>query len=84
MDLANENREVITADVRAWCEKNGQIPMIETSAKDAINVDMAFSLAVERWNKLEEFLERSNDYCANTVDLSKHIAKENVKKRCCS
>lgn len=84
MDLANENREVITADVQAWCEENGQIPMIETSAKDAINVDVAFSLAVERWNKLEEFLERSNDYCANAVDLSKHTTQGNVKTRCCS
>uniref|UniRef100_A0A1B6FRU5 Uncharacterized protein n=1 Tax=Cuerna arida TaxID=1464854 RepID=A0A1B6FRU5_9HEMI len=85
VDLASEKREVEEAEIRSWCEENGEVPMIETSAKDAINVDTAFAMAVERWNKLEEFLEKSNNYCGDTVDLRNHHgAKVNKKAGCCT
>ncbi|XP_054271999.1 ras-related protein Rab-9B [Macrosteles quadrilineatus] len=85
VDLGEESRKVNEGEVEAWCEAKGKLPHIETSAKDAINVDKAFALAVERWNKLEEFIERSNDYKADMVDLRRHRGtKENTKSGCCS
>ncbi|XP_046669986.1 ras-related protein Rab-9A-like isoform X2 [Homalodisca vitripennis] len=85
VDLGSDKREVEEAEIRSWCEENGEVPMIETSAKDAINVDIAFAMAVERWNKLEEFLEKSNNYCSDTVDLRNHHGpKVNKKSGCCA
>lgn len=85
VDLGEEKREVGVAEVEGWCKDNGDIPTVETSAKDAINVDTAFTLAVQRWLNFEEFLDRSNDFCGNTVDLKKlNGPKANTKSGCCS
>lgn len=85
MDLAREKREVEESEVLKWCEDNGQIPMIETSAKDAINVDTTFTMAVEQWKRLEEYFEKSNDYSGSVVNLQKQPKKKNnVNSGCCS
>lgn len=60
------------------------MPLIETSAKDAINVDMAFMLAVERWKALEKSLEEANGYAENTIDLNKHTRPKQHSGSCCT
>lgn len=85
MDLASEMREVEELEVLAWCEENGQIPMIETSAKDAINIDMTFALAVERWKGLEEFFDKPNNYSENVINLKRKKSDQSASKTgCCS
>eukprot|EP00058_Branchiostoma_floridae_P015359 XP_002600847.1 hypothetical protein BRAFLDRAFT_121119 [Branchiostoma floridae] len=64
-DMAD--REVATEQVEAWCRENGDLPLYETSAKDAINVDTAFTAAVRRLVRLEERVEAGY---SNTVDLN--------------
>ncbi|XP_066286240.1 ras-related protein Rab-9B-like [Branchiostoma lanceolatum] len=61
------DREVATEQVEAWCRENGDLPLYETSAKDAINVDTAFTAAVRRLVRLEERVEAGY---SNTVDLN--------------
>ncbi|XP_035681969.1 ras-related protein Rab-9B-like [Branchiostoma floridae] len=62
-----EDREVATEQAEAWCRENGDLPLYETSAKDAINVDTAFTAAVRRLVRLEERVEAGY---SNTVDLN--------------
>ncbi|KAI8507658.1 PREDICTED: ras-related protein Rab-9B-like [Branchiostoma belcheri] len=61
------DREVSTEQAEAWCGENGDLPLYETSAKDAINVDTAFTAAVRRLVRLEERVEAGY---GNTVDLN--------------
>lgn len=44
-DLSSE-RKVGIDDVKLWCTQNGKLPHFETSAKDAVNVDIAFAAAI--------------------------------------
>ena len=46
-DLSTE-RKVTSDEVELWCGQNGRLPYYETSAKDAINVDLAFTAAIRR------------------------------------
>lgn len=48
-----ESRAVSTEEIRAWCEANGNLPFLETSAKNSSNVDEAFHEAVEKLLTLE-------------------------------
>lgn len=83
LDLASEKREIEEEEARMWCEENGKFPYIETSAKDATNVEAAFSLAVERWMKFEESLEKaSGSYGGDTVDLTKQSPQQS-RSSCC-
>ena len=50
-DLSSE-RKVRSEDAQAWCNQNGKLPYFETSAKDAVNVDLAFLEAIRRLNTL--------------------------------
>lgn len=85
MDLASEKREIDELEVLTWCEENGQIPMIETSAKDAINIDMTFALAVERWKDLEELFDKPNSYSENVINLERKKSEKSASKTgCCS
>jgi len=55
--------------VKEWCEANGHMPYFETSAKDAINVDLAFISAIKRVAALnrrgESKVPRTNDETVN-------------------
>ena len=46
-DLSTE-RKVTSDEVELWCGQNGRQPYYETSAKDAVNVDLAFTAAIRR------------------------------------
>jgi len=70
IDIGDENRRVTEAQARQWCEENGKLPYIEASAKDAVNVDKAFTMAVEIWSKMEELMDRQGHYQEDTVKLS--------------
>ena len=70
-DLSSE-RKVGMDEVQAWCVMNGKLPHFETSAKDAINVDSAFTAAIHRvtgLNQLASVHTEAQDY---TVDLKTH------------
>lgn len=72
-----ESREVSELEARNWCTENGDIPYIETSARDAINVDSAFATAVNIWVNLEETLDRLGTYGENSVRLNRYTTRKN-------
>ncbi|KAJ1199264.1 hypothetical protein NDU88_003102 [Pleurodeles waltl] len=60
-------REVTTEVAQAWCIENGNYPYLETSAKDATNVDVAFEESVRQVLAVEEHMEHS--MLGNAIDL---------------
>jgi small GTP-binding protein len=68
VDTEAEKREIAYEVVMDWCSANGNIPYIETSAKESTNVQNAFNLAVERWTKIESKLDKV--YGGQTVSLA--------------
>jgi len=84
VDIDPEKREVAYETVIDWCNANGNLPYIETSAKDSTNVMEAFNLAVDRYVKLDAKLDRP--YSGQTVslvgrrDTSEHRSDD---KSCC-
>ena len=51
IDLASERR-VNVEEATRWCEQNGKLPHFETSAKDAVNVNLTFVAAIRRMSAL--------------------------------
>lgn len=79
MDVPESERQVSTDEAQAWCLENGNPPLVETSAKDATNVEEAFGAAVDAWARLEARLERP--LVEDTVDLSKQQSPH--RSSCC-
>lgn len=78
-DLLSE-RKVGSDEARIWCEQNGKLPHYETSAKDAINVDIAFAAAIRRVAGLNQQIGNNMKSQDFTVDL-----KSNSKSGgCCA
>lgn len=77
-----EGREVSEEEARVWCKENGDMPYIETSARDAINVDSAFSTAVDIWISLEEAMDRLGTYGEGTIKLNRFQNKKTTY--CCA
>lgn len=75
------NREVSDDVARSWCAKQGNLPYFETSAKDSINVELAFTSAVSRLREVEDQLEIKQVH-TNSVDLTKKAKSSN--SGCCS
>lgn len=46
-------RKVDREEAEAWCKENGDLPYIETSAKDATNVEASFMMCLKRWANIE-------------------------------
>ena len=69
-------------EATSWCEENGSLPYVETSAKDAINVDKAFNMAVNIWSKLEELMDKQAVYEENVVKLRDQPS--NSRTGCCT
>ena len=81
VDLADEQRQIATEEAVSWCKNNGNLPYLETSAKDSTNVENAFVTAVNIWSSLEEKLEKMYD--GDAVTLSQNY--ESPKSvSCCS
>ena len=70
-----QDRQVSKEEAQNWCATNGLIPHWETSAKDATNVESAFTAAVQRLVELEAHLDNNRYNHADTVDLSKKVQK---------
>ncbi|KAL3280033.1 hypothetical protein HHI36_017540 [Cryptolaemus montrouzieri] len=73
-DLSSTEREVSQVEMETWCNENGITSYIETSAKDANNVQEAFRMAVRQWIKLETRADKNEIPFNDTVDLkTKHV-----------
>ncbi|XP_076626479.1 RAS oncogene family member Rab9 [Colletes latitarsis] len=79
VDVPEPKKQVSTEEAQAWCAENGDPPLVETSAKDATNVEAAFGAAVAAWAQLEARLERP--LVEDTVDLSKQQSPHRTS--CC-
>lgn len=62
-------KQTSTEEALAWCAKNGNLPLVETSAIYATNVESAFCQAVETWARLDAKIDRP--IVEDLVDLSK-------------
>ncbi|KAI8833480.1 ras family-domain-containing protein [Chytriomyces cf. hyalinus JEL632] len=61
VDLEESRRQVSQKRALAWCQQKGKIPYFETSAKEAINVDMAFQTMAKNALDQEADVELYND-----------------------
>lgn len=77
--MEESNKQVTREEAEIWCRENGDLPLVETSAKTAINVQEAFEAAVASWVKLEAKIERP--IVTDTVDLSKQQSPQRTS--CC-
>jgi len=79
VDIEPEKRELAYETVMDWCGANGNMPYVETSAKEATNVQHAFISALERWTKLESRQEKP--YTGQTVNLSNRGTEPSSSRR---
>ena len=54
IDVENGKRQVSQKRALAWCQSKGNIPYIETSAKESINVEVAFRTTAQNALAREE------------------------------
>lgn len=68
-------------ELETWCNENSIASCIETSAKNASNVQEAFKLAVHHWLKAEIRADKNECIYNDTIDL----ARKNMDNRssCC-
>jgi len=78
VDVPESEKIISTEEAKAWCLENGNLPLVETSAKNATNVETAFGAAVAAWAKLEARME--NPLVEDIVDLSK---QQTSHRHCC-
>lgn len=58
LDMQDENRQVSTISLQRFCQENGNMPFIETSAKNNTNVELAFSKLAEQAIKRQEDINK--------------------------
>lgn len=68
--------------METWCNGNSIACCIETSARNASNVNEAFHMAVQHWLRMEKSAEREACLCDDTVDLTRTRPPEN-RSSCC-
>lgn len=68
--------------METWCNENSVSSYIETSAKNASNVQEAFKMAVQHWLKLERRADRNDIVIKDTVDLTKKQPDNRIS--CCT
>lgn len=67
-DLA-KRRQVSESRAKAWCQSKNGIPMFETSAKEALNVEQAFHTIAK--NALQQESQQKPIFIPQTLDLKK-------------
>ncbi|XP_023013127.2 RAS oncogene family member Rab9 [Leptinotarsa decemlineata] len=80
-DVSAEEREVSQLEMETWCNENSITSCIETSAKNASNVQEAFKMAVKYWLKLESRANKDETIVNDTVDLTKK--QSDSRTSCC-
>jgi len=71
VDLEGEKKEVGEEGVMEWCAQNGNLPYIQTSAKEATNVQLAFISALQRWKNMEAKVDKPYTQ-PRTLNLNSH------------
>ncbi|ALC45932.1 Rab7, partial [Drosophila busckii] len=90
-----DNRQVSTRRAQQWCQSKNDIPYYETSAKEGINVEMAFQTIAknaleqetelwdtagqERWHSLGNAFYRGTDCCVLVFDVTNPQSFENLQ-----
>lgn len=78
VDVAD--RKVSPEEASRWCANNGSMPYFETSAKEALNVELAFEAAIKRIATLGHLsISKKHDY---TVELGN--SKNKKSTGCCA
>lgn len=72
-------RQVSASKAKNWCASKGDIPFFETSAKDAVNVELAFQTIAKA--ALAQEAANKTIYIPNKVDLTDE--QEKPKGGCC-
>ncbi|CAG9835533.1 unnamed protein product [Diabrotica balteata] len=80
-DVPTEEREVSQLEMETWCNENSITSSIETSAKNANNVQEAFKMAVQHWLRLESRADKIDTAMNDTVDLRKKHSEN--RSSCC-
>ncbi|KAJ3126192.1 Ras- protein Rab-7 [Nowakowskiella sp. JEL0407] len=62
IDLEETKRQVSQKRAQTWCQQRGDIPYFETSAKEAINVDLAFQTIAKNALSKEAEVELYSDF----------------------
>eukprot|EP01111_Echinosteliopsis_oligospora_P010423 TRINITY_DN3234_c0_g1_i1.p1 TRINITY_DN3234_c0_g1~~TRINITY_DN3234_c0_g1_i1.p1 ORF type:complete len:202 (+),score=31.49 TRINITY_DN3234_c0_g1_i1:111-716(+) len=62
--------------VQTWCHANGDIPYLETSAKDATNVEKAFLTAAK------VAVSRSTPLTENPIKIDSHYTQKAPEEKC--
>jgi len=70
VDVEPDKRVVSKEAALEWCGANGNMPFIETSAKDSTNVVLAFQTAVEKWVKADSMHRVHRPYAGQTISLT--------------
>jgi len=76
-----ESRAVSTEEIRDWCEANGGLPFLETSAKSSSNVEEAFRAAVEKLLSLEA--ASGNPVARHANNNTVQLNQRSGKSACC-
>jgi len=79
VDLEHERRQVTTERAAAWCNENN-LQYVETSAKEATNIGLAFEKAVSLWVEMDKKAEKR--FKGETVSL-KTEEREVHSMQCC-
>ena len=64
------NNKVSAKRAQGWCQSKNNIPYFETSAKEAINVDQAFSTVAKNGLAQETEVELYNSEFPDKINLS--------------
>mmetsp|Transcript_3964 Transcript_3964/g.4596 ORF Transcript_3964/g.4596 Transcript_3964/m.4596 type:complete len:205 (-) Transcript_3964:215-829(-) len=75
----SQKRQVSASKAKAWCSSKADIPMFETSAKEALNVEQAFHTIAK--NALQQESQQKPIFIPDSLDLKGQAKPE--KTGCC-
>ncbi|KAK1152796.1 ras-related protein Rab-7b-like, partial [Acipenser oxyrinchus oxyrinchus] len=75
------DRQVSSSDASSWCEDRN-LPYLEVSARDNINVDQAFHTVAR--HALIQCKEGAVSYMTDSIKLKPEKGGKKKKKKCCS